>query len=354
LISTAPARAEQALVAVAGDVRAADRELLTAIAWQRLADFRVEEALAAARTVTNDSTAAPDLQVAFAAEVLAAADELDEAGSAMAVAIAELTRLGHMPTLAYSLGAQATIEVRRGRLLEAVKLAGEAQALSDEGTASWAGWADAGIAAVEAVAGLEAPCRAHAARALESLGGGDLWTQADGLAAIGLLELGLGNDDAARLALDRAHELLHPVGHPGFIRYAADRIEVLVRLGDQDEALKAIADLDERNQRARLPWATRVLARSEMLISAPEVLDEAYERAIASPVQSAFERARSSLAYGERLRRAGRRVDAREHLRAALETFETLGSSHGRGARSPSCERVDCGYASATTPAAMS
>lgn len=318
--------ADQAAAAVVGGLQVTDRELLTAIAWQRLADFRVEEALAAARMVTSHPAAAPDLQVAFAAEVLSAADELDEARSALRVAIAELTRLGHMATLSYSLGAQATIELRRGRLLEAVKLAGEAQVLSDEGTASWAGWADAEIAGVEAVVGLEGPCRAHVARAVESLGGGDHWTQADGQAALGLLELGLGNDDAARLALDRVHELLHPVGHPGFIRYVADRIEVLVRLGDQDEAQKAIADLSERNRRARLPWASHALARAEVLTSPPELLDEAYECATAAPVQSAFERARSSLAYGERLRRAGRRVEAREHLRAALETFETLGS----------------------------
>jgi DNA-binding CsgD family transcriptional regulator len=37
-----------------------------------------------------------------------------------------------------------------------------------------------------------------------------------------------------------------------------------------------------------------------------------------------FNRARTELAYGEYLRRARRRVDAREHLRAALETFEGL------------------------------
>ena len=40
-----------------------------------------------------------------------------------------------------------------------------------------------------------------------------------------------------------------------------------------------------------------------------------------------FERARTELAYGEFLRRARRRVEAREHLRAALDGFEALGAT---------------------------
>jgi hypothetical protein len=40
-----------------------------------------------------------------------------------------------------------------------------------------------------------------------------------------------------------------------------------------------------------------------------------------------FERARCELAYGELLRRTRRRVKAREQLRAALDTFETLGAT---------------------------
>ena len=40
-----------------------------------------------------------------------------------------------------------------------------------------------------------------------------------------------------------------------------------------------------------------------------------------------FEHARTELAYGEFLRRARRRVEARDHLRAALDGFETLGAT---------------------------
>jgi DNA-binding CsgD family transcriptional regulator len=52
-----------------------------------------------------------------------------------------------------------------------------------------------------------------------------------------------------------------------------------------------------------------------------EALD-AHERA-----NRPYERARTELALGERLRRARRRVEAREHLRAALVAFEALGAA---------------------------
>ncbi len=66
--------------------------------------------------------------VAYACEVLSAADQKDEAQSALADSIVELTRVGHMPALCYSLRTRATIELRQGRLWQALKTAGEAGA----------------------------------------------------------------------------------------------------------------------------------------------------------------------------------------------------------------------------------
>ena len=132
-----------------------------------------------------------DLQVAYACELLSAADQLDEAQSALESSIADLTRLGHMPALCYSLRTRATIELRQGRMLQALKTAGEALVLAQEGRASWPGWAIAQVAAVEAVFGLQERCREHVRRAERSCGGSDRWAAAEAQAALGLLELGL-------------------------------------------------------------------------------------------------------------------------------------------------------------------
>ena len=54
-----------------------------------------------------------------------------------------------------------------------------------------------------------------------------------------------------------------------------------------------------------------------------------------------FETARTQLAYGEWLRRAARRVDARAQLRAALDDFEDLGA--GRWAERAAAELAATG-----------
>ena len=272
-----------------------DREVLTTMAWQRLADCQVPEALRAARGVIAASAGQADLQIAYACEMLSAADQLNEASSAIADSIAELTRVGHMPALCYSLRTRATIELRQGRMLQALKTAGEALALAQEGKASWPGWTLAQVAAVEATFGLEERCREHVLRAEQSCGGNDRWAAAEAQAALGLLELGAGQDGAALSALDETDRLLRPLRHPGFVRYAADRIETLVRLGDAAGAEVALAELEQRATAAQSPWGRHAVARGRVLVAPAELVDAAYQQVAAAPIHSGFELARSRL-----------------------------------------------------------
>jgi DNA-binding NarL/FixJ family response regulator len=75
------------------------------------------------------------------------------------------------------------------------------------------------------------------------------------------------------------------------------------------------------------PATAALVARCRALtIADEEAAAEAFEAALAAHAQAmtAFEAARTRLLYGARLRRAGRRIAAREQLRAALDAFVAM------------------------------
>ena len=69
------------------------------------------------------------------------------------------------------------------------------------------------------------------------------------------------------------------------------------------------------------------MPRCRGLLSAGAAADRHFTEALRlhGPSSRPFDRARTQLLYGEALRRARRRVDAREHLRAALDDLRTAG-----------------------------
>ena len=75
------------------------------------------------------------------------------------------------------------------------------------------------------------------------------------------------------------------------------------------------------------PWSLARALRCQGLLAADDPASpQHFERALGQHEQTpdAFEAARTRLAYGERLRRARNRVLAREQLRAAVDVFERL------------------------------
>jgi DNA-binding CsgD family transcriptional regulator len=110
---------------------------------------------------------------------------------------------------------------------------------------------------------------------------------------------------------------------------APDRIDAAVRAGDRDQALVWVAELESFSSSADVAWARAAVAFGRAVSCDPDDesgadalfgLSLTHHAAAARP----YERARVQLAYGEFLRRHQRRVDARGHLRGALETFEDL------------------------------
>ncbi len=100
-------------------------------------------------------------------------------------------------------------------------------------------------------------------------------------------------------------------------------IEAQVRCGRP--AHGALERLEERTRAAGTDWALGVLARSRALVSGDEAdYREAIERLQRTRIRT--ELARAHLVYGEWLRRADRRVDARAQLRPAHELLAGMGA----------------------------
>ena len=181
---------------------------------------------------------------------------------------------------------------------------------------------------LDAVIGDADGARHHAETGLRS---GSWWHTLYAHAGLGLLELGLDRPEAAILHL----EVVERGGFeaPDHVHWRGDLVESQIRAGLEADARRTL----------RRFAAHADLARGRGLLGAPETV---FARALQTPFP--FEHARTELCWGERLRRDGRRVDARRHLHAAHRGFVLLGagpwaekaarelrSSGGRAQRGP-------------------
>jgi DNA-binding CsgD family transcriptional regulator len=187
------------------------------------------------------------------------------------------------------------------------------------------------LAIVTAARGDEEATRAHVdgARALAEVHGLRVLDEYAGY-ALGLLDLGKG--DAVR-----ALEALEPVaayvgatgrGTAGILFWPADLIQAAIRGGREDLAGAELARLEAQAARTGLRWPQAIAARCRGLLAPRDGFDAHFQSALAlhAALPMDFERARTELAYGERLQRIGRRTEARAQLGSALATFERVGA----------------------------
>jgi DNA-binding CsgD family transcriptional regulator len=127
--------------------------------------------------------------------------------------------------------------------------------------------------------------------------------------------------EVARRELPYTHELNHAM------RTLLELVEAAARTGEHALAEEALAHLASVTTPLGNDWALGVLAMAEAQVRDGDEAEALFQNAL-----ERFERAgipimvgRTSLLYGEALRRQNRRVDARERLRAAHELLSEAG-----------------------------
>ena len=140
-----------------------------------------------------------------------------------------------------------------------------------------------------------------------------------------VLELGTGHYEEALAAVPRAYEenaLLSAFALP-------DLIEAAVRCGQRAFAERAVERVARHAAPSPTPLALGLLARSRALLADGSDAETLYQEAITHLRQArgSGHLARAHLLYGEWLRRARRRRDAREHLRTAHRMFDEMGAA---------------------------
>ena len=253
--------------------------------------------------------------------------ENDEASALGRRATERARHDGALSVLPQSLRLVASADFDRGRWQSAYATAGEAVSWSRQMGQSSTLCACLGLLAeIDAATGNESDCRAAGDEAIElakNLGLGYYRGRAE--RALGRLEVALGRLDEGARQLEAAAARLERAGNrEANVTPLWDLVEANARLGDLDGAQAAL-DAAEPLVAPQVPDELAVLERCRGIVAAAPAFEHHFDRALELH-EFPFERARTALSYGERLRRAGERRRARELLRGALSAFHELGA----------------------------
>ncbi|CAM5296194.1 LuxR family transcriptional regulator OS=Streptomyces alboniger OX=132473 GN=CP975_30720 PE=4 SV=1 [Streptomyces alboniger] len=239
--------------------------------------------------------------------------------------IERLRASGAMGVLPFALYASARAELLTGRTDAALAAASEAVELSAyTDNELWQYLSLSALAHAEAVRGDVDGCRAHAGRAIALRRPGTDYPH-DAAAALGHLELSLGDAEAALRSLRDDAEPASADGPGRLIDAHFDTFEAVIRAG-LAPSRRMLADLAHHAGQEQLPLQAAIAWRLRGLLAPDTGMAPCFERALDLHTRTPcpLESARTRLVYGERLRRAGQRIRAREQLRAALSDFTWL------------------------------
>jgi DNA-binding CsgD family transcriptional regulator len=231
-------------------------------------------------------------------------------------------KTGALSELPLALGSHTPILVFRGEIAAAASLAEEARSVLEA-----AGIAEAPYGALILTAWQG---QAHEARELIETTMREASSRGEGIGvaichyAHAVLCNGLGEYDealmAARGACEDPQEM---VAHNWGL---AELIESATRTGMLDLAADTLHRLTRKAQACRTDWALGLEARSRALLSKGDAAEPGFRDAIEalSRARVRADLARAHLLYGEWLRRANRRADARGELTLAYEMFTAM------------------------------
>ncbi|MEA2428736.1 MAG: hypothetical protein QOF37_2364 [Thermoleophilaceae bacterium] len=254
-----------------------------------------------------------------------------EAEALLTAVTANARRDGAMRELAFPLAVLAELNFRLGRWPLASAMGEEAVRLAEDlGGGAILANNVAYLARFQAAHGRSEAARASAERALALCQAHNLQAIAPhALCGLGVVGLATRDYDGAVRSLTAIDELDAFSHEPGLTVWEPDLIEALVRSGDRARAEQRLEEYQADVVATGRPRGRAMAGRLRGLVGGDGQLDDAFGEALHwhDQTQFPFEEARTRLAYGERLRRARRRADAREQLGAALTTFEQLGAA---------------------------
>jgi ATP/maltotriose-dependent transcriptional regulator MalT len=244
--------------------------------------------------------------------------------------IALARQRGTLGLLPHALGLRANLAIWDGRLAEASADADEAVRLAeDTGAENARALPLATLAWLKGLRGEEDECRRLVDEVLEvATDRGLALSAASATWSIAQLELANGRWEEALVRLLGLEEVRPGFGHPLLpFMTTWDRVESAVRVGRTDVAERSIARFETWAQAISPAWTVVVLESCRALTAAPEDAEAHFAEALARLDDARpLDRARVQLHLGEHLRRERRKIDARVHLRGAIEAFERLGA----------------------------
>jgi DNA-binding CsgD family transcriptional regulator len=258
-------------------------------------------------------------------------EDYDTARRELERGVATARDRGLVSDLPHALSALGELEFRVGNWISARTHAQEALRLAS-GADQHFHFAHIQLMLLNAVTGDAEGARAYAEMlSMIAAGSGAATLQLHASSGLGLLELGLDHPEAAIVHLTRSRDIAERGGfkEPNIVRWMPDLVESQIRAGLESEARCTLAALEGQAQLTGRSWALAAAMRCRGLLASPETADAVFVEAhrLVAALPSPFERARTELCWGERLRRDGHRVEARRHLHDAVHRFQALGAA---------------------------